>query len=258
MEETWIIYSKPEGRCPHCENAKKFFKEKNIDIEIHIVEDKDKENTFKQLKDKIGSHKTFPIIFKGDEFIGGYSKLQEYIKHNPNLFVKENTYDMKIIKYLKSSFENSCIILPKHEDKNTLIPEEYWSSMEICTNTKRFTLFPFQILCNDKYYQNFMIYDNIKKTLERFDPHNLKDNCSQNTITEIDNQIVQLFKLKMGKDFVETYYTPLYNCLNNKHLNEDLCVYLYAYERLNNPDTDRNDINIYDKLYDFTEDYNDF
>ena len=263
MESKWTIYSKPNGKCPHCENAKKFFKDNNINAQINIDQDKDKKQTFISLSDKIGDHKTFPIIFKGNEFIGGYGDLQKYIKENPNILDNkkksvQTPYNMKIINFLESSFGNVCI-LPKHEQTNTLIPEEYWASIKNCANLKRFTLFPFQILCNGKYHQNFMIYDSDEKSLERFDPYKLEVVCSKNTIKKIDNQILKLFKTKLGNNFIEKYYTPIHKCSKNEHSKEDLCVYLYAYERLYDPDTDRNNIIIEDEeLENFTQDYNDF
>lgn len=255
----WTVYSKPDGRCPHCENTKKFFKTKGIPINITIVEDKDKASTFTELKDKIGDHKTFPIIFMGDKFIGGYSKLQEYIKENPDLFTEQNTTDnMKIIRYLASMFDDICIVLPEHKDENTSIPEQYWTSLRTCANSRRFTIFPFQILCGDKYNLNFMIYDSVKKTLERFDPHKLRNSCSENTLKEIDEQIVEMFRTKMGDFFIEKYLTPSHNCNYDEHSDEDLCVYIYARERLSNPDINREEIDITNLENDFIEDYDSF
>ena len=68
------IHSKTN--CPYCVKAKDFFKEKNIQYE-EIIYNPDLE-TYEDLKNELvakTNFKTFPQIFVGTNFIGGYTDL---------------------------------------------------------------------------------------------------------------------------------------------------------------------------------------
>lgn len=65
------LYSKDP--CPYCVRAKNFFEQKGIPFEeIDMTNDMDALNA---LKEKTG-WKTVPMIFIGDELIGGYTDLK--------------------------------------------------------------------------------------------------------------------------------------------------------------------------------------
>jgi glutaredoxin len=75
------VYSK--SGCPNCTNVKKLLKEKQIkfiviDCDDYILEDK---AAFLQFIHTLSGkeHKTFPIIFDGQTFIGGYAETSNYL-----------------------------------------------------------------------------------------------------------------------------------------------------------------------------------
>jgi len=77
------VYSK--SGCPNCTNVKKLLKEKQvhftiIDCDDFILEDK---ITFLKfihlLSGKEHEHKTFPMVFDGPNFIGGFSETCKYL-----------------------------------------------------------------------------------------------------------------------------------------------------------------------------------
>lgn len=75
MQKKIKIYS--TEHCPYCIRAKNFFKDKGL-----VYEDIDLTNQFDEIdamKEKTG-HRTVPMIFVGEEFIGGYTDLIEKIQ----------------------------------------------------------------------------------------------------------------------------------------------------------------------------------
>lgn len=69
-----VIHSK--SGCPYCEKAKTFFKENDIDFDEVYYDAK--QDDYQKRKDELVSktnHTTFPQIFVGTEFIGGYTEL---------------------------------------------------------------------------------------------------------------------------------------------------------------------------------------
>jgi glutaredoxin len=75
------VYSK--SGCPNCTSVKKLLKEKQvkfivIDCDYFILEDKYAFLGFiQQLSGK--DHKTFPMIFDGQTFIGGFTETTKYL-----------------------------------------------------------------------------------------------------------------------------------------------------------------------------------
>lgn len=65
------IYSKTY--CPYCDRAKTLLKNKGVNYEEVMLDDKDEE--FAKLKQKTGLM-TVPQIFIGDKLVGGYTDLQ--------------------------------------------------------------------------------------------------------------------------------------------------------------------------------------
>lgn len=72
-----IMYSK-EG-CPYCENAKTLLKRKGIPFQTINVSPEMKEKVKAEINRKArGKYSgTFPAIFSGNRFIGGYDDLQK-------------------------------------------------------------------------------------------------------------------------------------------------------------------------------------
>ena len=59
--------------CKYCDMAKEFLEERCIEYEYIVVEDGT------ELKQKTGQ-KTFPFIFDGEKFIGGFRELTEMLE----------------------------------------------------------------------------------------------------------------------------------------------------------------------------------
>ena len=70
----YIIYSK-EG-CPYCKDAKELLKSKNILFKEIKITDSNIQNIYKKIDSKTKNYRYFPIIFKNDIFIGGFSELK--------------------------------------------------------------------------------------------------------------------------------------------------------------------------------------
>ena len=71
----YTIYSK-EG-CPYCNDAKKLLKDQNIPFKEIKVTDSNIETIYKKIDNKTNKYRYFPIIFKNDIFIGGFSDLDK-------------------------------------------------------------------------------------------------------------------------------------------------------------------------------------
>jgi len=70
-----VIYTKVP--CPYCQHAKSYFKNEGVAFEEHNLTNKWDE--MDALKQRTG-HMTFPQIFIGDKFIGGYDDLMAKVK----------------------------------------------------------------------------------------------------------------------------------------------------------------------------------
>jgi len=81
-ENTYTIYSK--SGCPNCKNVKNLLQGKNIAFDIvdcdeYLIETKMEFLHFiMKLTNK--EWKTFPIVFDGIHFIGGYTDTKEYLE----------------------------------------------------------------------------------------------------------------------------------------------------------------------------------
>ena len=63
--------------CPFCISAKNMLQNKKIPFEFHNIETFDKKSAL--WKQKPRSHKTVPVIFHNNKFIGGYTELCQYL-----------------------------------------------------------------------------------------------------------------------------------------------------------------------------------
>lgn len=77
MVQGITIYSKDE--CRYCTQSKSLLNDKNIpynEIKLNPIEKKKYEKKRNQLIEMTGGHSTFPWVFVGDEFVGGFSELK--------------------------------------------------------------------------------------------------------------------------------------------------------------------------------------
>ena len=74
----YTVLSKPT--CPYSQAAIKFFKDRNIKVNLYQVDTNDQENDFsdQDFKRKYGKKATYPRIYKKNKFIGGYNDLEKY------------------------------------------------------------------------------------------------------------------------------------------------------------------------------------
>lgn len=234
MKNEWKIISKVG--CPWCEKAKELFIKNNIDYEEQIVTNENKREVIDSLE--IGNHRTFPIIFYKNQFIGGYDKLQKYVKNmssvkNKNLKTKKKKrfngtpyYNLVSMLYLQKKYPNICVVIPDYkknihsinhsdisiryyeESNKLLFPNDFWKKFSKC-KYKRFILFPFGYSCKESGHANYMIYDNKKKTLERFEPYGKMVDIPYNQkdcfINDIDNMLIKEFS---KKGLLNKYYKP--------------------------------------------------
>lgn len=74
----WVIYSL--NGCPYCEKAKELLKERNIAfdyIEFKSLDDQKQKAIEQEIDNVKQGFRTFPRIFNGTKFIGGYSDLSQ-------------------------------------------------------------------------------------------------------------------------------------------------------------------------------------
>jgi len=81
-QDEYTVYSK--SGCPNCNKVKQLLKEKKItfsivDCDEFLLEDK---QVFLQFIQSIAGkeHKTFPMVFDGMTFIGGFSETTVYLE----------------------------------------------------------------------------------------------------------------------------------------------------------------------------------
>ena len=84
MSKKFKIYSK-DG-CEYCILAKAILKNDNYDFETIMLNDrKDRENLYRKIDDEEDILvNMMPQIYYGDEYIGGYDKLEEFIRKDYN------------------------------------------------------------------------------------------------------------------------------------------------------------------------------
>lgn len=74
---TFIIFH-IEG-CPYCASALSLLVDKKLTFRSFKIEAWNKAKVIDSLKTKIGDYNTFPLIFIGDNFIGGSSDLKNFL-----------------------------------------------------------------------------------------------------------------------------------------------------------------------------------
>jgi glutaredoxin len=99
-DKLWTIYTK--SNCDYCTKVKKLLKLNDIscvvvDSDEYIQDTKSKELFLSQMEYIIGKkYRTFPMVFNGTNFIGGFTDTENYIdsinklKSNNNLIFEED------------------------------------------------------------------------------------------------------------------------------------------------------------------------
>lgn len=69
--------------CPYCKGALSLIREIFKDGDIIEVNYEDEDFTRNEFKEKFGKDATYPRVYFGSRFIGGYDDLQEYLDGKP-------------------------------------------------------------------------------------------------------------------------------------------------------------------------------
>ena len=131
--------------------------------------------------------------------------------------------------YLTRKYKNNCVIIPYKKKPNDHtdvsirwiqtkgdngylhVPKNFWKEFKRHldhSHDKGFIVFPFGFSClKSGGHANYMLYDIKNKTLERFDSLG-KVNSKCLKAKDLDKKIVELFKDKMGEDFIKKYLKP--------------------------------------------------
>ncbi len=127
-----------------------------------------------------------------------------------------------VMGYL-SQYPNVCVIRPSvaspsytHADISIrwnqakgdfTVPPRFWAKLKACK--ARFVATPFGYSCSKELgHANYMLYDKVHKTLERFDPYGKSRRKCLNP-PGLDAKLTRLFRDNLGRDSIRKYYGPL-------------------------------------------------
>ena len=74
---SFILYGIPN--CPYCVKAKELLDDMEIDYDYREIQIENKSIFLDNMADKTNNQRTYPLIFKQNDFIGGFSELEEYL-----------------------------------------------------------------------------------------------------------------------------------------------------------------------------------
>jgi glutaredoxin len=92
MTGVYTIYTRSD--CPYCKMVLDLLKNENppvdeICCDDYITQPKDKDRFFQFIQQISGkSHKTFPVVFLDEEFIGGYTETKAFVEYVNTLYPK--------------------------------------------------------------------------------------------------------------------------------------------------------------------------
>lgn len=81
--ENWIVYTL-DG-CPYCQKVIELLKSKGISPRVQRGEDSSDEIKVKLDLNGRGDYKTWPKVFKGSSFVGGYKDVTDYFRRKENM-----------------------------------------------------------------------------------------------------------------------------------------------------------------------------
>ena len=274
----YTLYTK-KG-CNYCKKAIEHLEKKKQKYKVIEVTDNNRTKIYEKIDSKTDGYRYFPIIFKDNKFIGGYTELISDItipegnKVTNTPFKGNPEYNLKVMKYLAHKYNKDCVVIPDNRLKGSLkqsevslrwneenvdgyisIPKGFWKSLDKCKGKRRFIIFPFGFTCMDGTgHANYMIYDYKTKNIERFEPYGYKPNKCINA-PGLDEAIYGLLKEKWE---INNYYKPLDfmpkigpQTIQKREKDEtdndptgfcSMWAAWYADLRLANPDTPRDEI----------------
>ena len=156
-----------------------------------------------------------------------------------------------------SSYKDTSLIWDSRT-KKFIVPDGLWDAVRSCLKKKAtFIVLPLGINTNVADHANFLVYNSLTKSLERFDPCGFPKGDIFNP-TKLDEQLGHLFNKNVQPEMVKDVYDPLSFCplinfqkiQKNEHQNipgdpEGFCVAWaawYADIRLSNPNKSRTQV----------------
>ena len=73
----FILYGIPN--CPFCLKAKQLLDDMEILYKYHEIKIEMKSEFLNEMSGKTKNQRTYPLIFHSDDFIGGFSELEDYL-----------------------------------------------------------------------------------------------------------------------------------------------------------------------------------
>jgi glutaredoxin len=74
---SWTVYTK--NGCGYCRKAKQLLSDHDLSYKEIEITDQNKISIYKKIDKKTKKYRFFPIIFKDDIFVGGYTELETLI-----------------------------------------------------------------------------------------------------------------------------------------------------------------------------------
>ncbi len=65
--------------CPFCVKAKQLLNDMDVHYTYQEIDIQDKSVFLDRIANKTKNQRTYPLVFHGEEFIGGYSELEDYM-----------------------------------------------------------------------------------------------------------------------------------------------------------------------------------
>jgi len=77
MTGIFILYG--VSNCSYCLKSKQLLDDMSMIYKYHEVKQEEKTEFLDTISDKSNNQRTFPLVFHRDEFIGGYTELENYL-----------------------------------------------------------------------------------------------------------------------------------------------------------------------------------
>ncbi len=77
MSKSFILYG--IANCSYCLKSKQLLDDMNIPYQFYQIQTEDKSLFLDKMSEKTDNQRTFPLIFYGSDFIGGFTELEDYV-----------------------------------------------------------------------------------------------------------------------------------------------------------------------------------
>jgi hypothetical protein len=140
------------------------------------------------------------------------SKFPEYAFAIPSKFSKKHN-----VGQIQPTIHDEISIRWNESLSKISVPPNFFNVYSECVKkTSQFVVCPFGFSCNTMGHANYLIYDKLNRTMERFEPQGdikvvleklpFLKTC---ILPNIDDDILAVFKNQYGDKFIDKYYKPL-------------------------------------------------